>query len=277
MTGSGMLSDSGVHPSGVLRRRLVHPLALLAVTWAAACGGDGGTTEPAPAPQPNRPPVASGSIPPQTMTAGESATVSVGGLFSDPDGDALTLTAISSNAGVASVALSGTNLNITAVAAGSATVTVTARDPAGLSSAASANVTVMEPNRAPEADPPIASEQTAHRGRHSEPGCVPILQRPGRRRADLHRRKRQHSHRDSCFSGGQRGVRRGGGRRFDHAHGDGNRPGRPVRLPERTRDRRAQPAAGDDAGLTSLGEHPGAQYRGRERCPVLQGSERARH
>lgn len=156
-----MLSDSGVHPSGVLRRLFVRPLALLAVTWAAACGGDGGTTEPEPAPQPNRPPVASGSIPAQTMTAGESVTVGVGGLFSDPDGDALTFTAISSNAGVASVALSGTNLTITAVAAGSATVTVTARDPAGLSTAASANVTVMEPNRAPVPAMPVAPAQTA--------------------------------------------------------------------------------------------------------------------
>lgn len=161
MTGSGLLSDSGVHPSGALRRRFVRPLALLAVTWAAACGGDGGTTDPEPAPQPNRPPVASGSIPAQTMTAGESATVSVGGVFSDPDGDALTLTAISSNAGVASVALSGTNLTVTAVAAGSATVTVTARDPAGLSVAASGNVTVMEPNRAPVPAVPVAPAQTA--------------------------------------------------------------------------------------------------------------------
>ena len=161
MTGSGLPSDCGVHPSRVLRGRLVRPLALLAVAWAAACGGDGGTTEPPPAPQPNRPPVASGSIPAQTMTAGESVTVSVGGLFSDPDGDALTFTAISSNAGVASVALSGTDLTITAVAAGSATVTVTARDPAGLSTAASANVTVMEPNRAPVPQVPVAPALTA--------------------------------------------------------------------------------------------------------------------
>ena len=161
MTGSGLPSDCGVHPSRVLRGRLVRPLALLAVAWAAACGGDGGTTEPPPAPQPNRPPVASSSIPAQTMTAGESVTVSVGGLFSDPDGDALTFTAISSNAGVASVALSGTDLTITAVAAGSATVTVTARDPAGLSTAASANVTVMEPNRAPMPAVPVIPVQTA--------------------------------------------------------------------------------------------------------------------
>ena len=160
MTGSQLVSDSGVHSSGVLRRRLVRPLALLAVTWAAACGGDGGT-EPAPAPQPNRPPVASGSLPAQSMTAGESAAVNVASAFSDPDGDALTYTAISSNAGVASVALSGTNVTITAVSAGTATVTVTARDPAGLSAAASANVTVMEPNRPPVANVPVVSPQTA--------------------------------------------------------------------------------------------------------------------
>ncbi len=161
MTGSGLPSDSGVHPSGGLRSRFVRPLAPLAVAWAAACAGDGGATDPGPAPQPNRPPVASGSIPAQTMTAGESVTVSVGGLFSDPDGDALTFTAISSNAGVASVSLSGGNLTITAVAAGSATVTVTARDPAGLSTAASANVTVMEPNRPPVPAMPVAPAQTA--------------------------------------------------------------------------------------------------------------------
>ncbi len=160
MTGSQLVSDSGVHSSGALRRRLVRPLALLAVTWAAACGGDGGT-EPAPAPQPNRPPVASGSLPAQSMTAGESATVNVASAFSDPDGDALTYAAISSNAGVASVALSGTNVTITAVSAGTAMVTVTARDPAGLSAAASANVTVVEPNRPPVAAVPVVSPQTA--------------------------------------------------------------------------------------------------------------------
>ena len=161
MTGLRFRIPSGVHPSGALQGRLVRLLAPLAVAWAAACGGDGGTTEPEPAPQPNRPPAASGSIPAQTMTAGESVTVSVGGLFSDPDGDALTFTAISSNAGVASVSLSGANLTITAVAAGSATVTVTARDPSGLSTAASANVTVTEPNRAPVPAVPVAPAQTA--------------------------------------------------------------------------------------------------------------------
>ncbi len=68
-----------------------------------------------------------------------------------PDGDALTYTANSSNAGVASVALSGTSLAITAESAGTAMVPVTARDPTGLSASASANVTVVEPNRPPVA------------------------------------------------------------------------------------------------------------------------------
>ena len=161
MTGSRSVSASGVHPFGVLNRRLTLPLALLALTWAAACGGDGGTDpDPEPPPQPNRPPVAAGSIPAQTITAGENTTVSVAALFTDPDGDALTYTAVSSNPGVASVALSGTNMTITGVSAGNATVTVTARDPAGLSTAVIGNVTVMQPNRAPEAQVPVAPAQS---------------------------------------------------------------------------------------------------------------------
>ena len=146
--------------SSELRRRVVHPLALLAVTWAAACGGDGGT-DPEPAPAPNRPPVASGSIPAQTMTVGESVPVNVASLFNDPDGDALTYTAISSAPATASVALSGSTATVTAVGAGTATITVTARDPGGLSAAVGGNVTVVEPNRPPTAVLPVAPPQTA--------------------------------------------------------------------------------------------------------------------
>ena len=160
MTGSHTAMGARTRLSSELRRRVVHPLALLAVTWAAACGGDGGT-DPEPGPAPNQPPVASGSIPAQTMTVGESVPVNVASLFSDPDGDALTYTAISSAPATASVALSGSTATVTAVGAGTATITVTARDPGGLSAAVGGNVTVVEPNRPPTAVLPVAPPQTA--------------------------------------------------------------------------------------------------------------------
>ncbi len=46
----------------------------------------------------NRAPVAQGSIPPQTITAGQSAAVNVASNFSDPDGDPLTYEAVTSDA-----------------------------------------------------------------------------------------------------------------------------------------------------------------------------------
>ena len=97
------------------------------------------------------------------MTAGESTTLNVASAFSDPDGDALSYTAVSSNAGVASVMLSATNLTMAAVSAGTATVTVTARDPAGLSAGATVNVTVTEPNRPPVAALPVAPPRRPRR------------------------------------------------------------------------------------------------------------------
>ncbi|MCY4648297.1 MAG: RTX toxin, partial [Gammaproteobacteria bacterium] len=75
--------------------------------------------------------------------------VNLAGYFTDPDGDALTYGATSSDVTIASVAVSGSVLTITGVAAGAATVTVTATDGGGLSAQQSFAVTV--PNRAPEA------------------------------------------------------------------------------------------------------------------------------
>ena len=140
------------------RSRRAHPspppsnrgFALVAVglvaLWTAACG-DGGTG-PAPAP-PNQAPVRVGAIPAQTLGVGETAMVNVAGYFNDPDGDALTYTAASSNAATASVAVVGSVVTITAVAQGVASVTVTARDTGGLS--AQQTMTVAVPNRGPTA------------------------------------------------------------------------------------------------------------------------------
>ena len=85
------------------------------------------TVNSVPQPQ-NRAPVASGSIPAQTLTVGAAAAVQVSGYFSDPDGDNLTYTARSSATSVATGQISGDFLTITPVRAGRATITVTASD-----------------------------------------------------------------------------------------------------------------------------------------------------
>ena len=125
---------------------LAFVLTALSAVLAASCG-DGGTTGPTV--EPNRAPVATGTIPAQTVTVGQTATVDVAGYFSDPDGDALTYTAETSEAAVASVSVSGSTVIVSAVAQRSANVTVTATDPGGLSVRQGFAVTV--PNRAPQA------------------------------------------------------------------------------------------------------------------------------
>ncbi|WP_420461614.1 Ig-like domain-containing protein [Candidatus Palauibacter sp.] len=119
-----------------------------AVVWAAACG-DADPDVTGPTPVPNGAPQAVGTIPEQTPSVGETATVDLSSYFSDPDGDALSYTAASSNAGVAGVSVSGSSVVVTALARGVVTVTVTARDPQGLAAQQRFQVTV--PNRAPEA------------------------------------------------------------------------------------------------------------------------------
>ena len=66
--------------------------------------------------------------------------------LADPDGDALTYAATSSNSAIAKISVSGSTVTITAVAAGRATLTVTARDPDGLTAQQQASVTVTSPD-----------------------------------------------------------------------------------------------------------------------------------
>ena len=91
---------------------------------------------------PNRAPEAAGVIPEQTLSVGETAMVDVSSYFTDPDGDALSYTAASSNARVASASVSGNSVTVTALARGIVTITVTARDPGGLSASSPFAVTV---------------------------------------------------------------------------------------------------------------------------------------
>ena len=137
------------------RRWIVLSAMVATLAWAAACG-DGGT---GPTPGPNQAPLVTGTIPAQTVPVGQMATVDVSGYFSDPDGDALSYAAESSDAAVASVSISGATLSVSAVARGTATITVTASDPGGLSARQGFAATV--PNRAPEAADPIPDFELA--------------------------------------------------------------------------------------------------------------------
>ena len=76
----------------------------------------------------NRAPAPVGTIPAQTLSTSTNQAVDVSSYFSDPDGDTLSYTVISSNEGAATVEVSGSTVTITAVAAGSATITVYAND-----------------------------------------------------------------------------------------------------------------------------------------------------
>ena len=121
-------------------------LLLLSVLWVVACGGGENGTEPT---DDNQAPAAVGSIPAQTVTAGEVVSLDVAAYFSDPDGDALTYSATTSSPATASPTVSGSTLTIAGVSEGSAAVTVTASDPGGLTATQNVSVTVQRPNAAP--------------------------------------------------------------------------------------------------------------------------------
>ena len=127
----------------------------LLVLWVAACGQDESGTEPA---DDNQAPTIVGSIPAQAVTAGKIVSLDVTSYFSDPDGDALTFSAMTSAPAVASPTFSGSTLTIAGVSDGSATVTVTARDPGGLTATQSVSDTVERPNTAPTASGTIPSQ-----------------------------------------------------------------------------------------------------------------------
>ena len=75
----------------------------------------------------NRAPTTSGTIP-DAEIAKLDHVVDVASYFSDPDGDTLSYSASSDDTGVATVAVSGSEVTVSRVAAGTATITVTASD-----------------------------------------------------------------------------------------------------------------------------------------------------
>ena len=109
----------------------------------------------------NEAPEVVSAIPALTVAAGETAVVDVSAHFSDPDDDALTYEAESSNEGAATVAVGGSEVTVTGVLHGESRVTVTARD--GRGGSASQHFAVTVPNRPPE---PVGSldRAVAYRG-----------------------------------------------------------------------------------------------------------------
>ena len=107
---------------------------------------------------PNRPPVATDTIPSRTIYKSEADTLGLAAHFADPDGDPLTWAAAASSGDVVvlEVSSSDATLILTPLAEGEAVVTVTATDPEGL--AASQSFTVTVPNRSPVATDPIPAQ-----------------------------------------------------------------------------------------------------------------------
>ena len=90
----------------------------------------------------NRAPEPVGTIPGQTVTAGQTTTVNLASYFTDPDGDALSFTATSSNPAVATATVSSSTMTVRGVAQGTAAITVVATDPGGLTAAQVVSVSV---------------------------------------------------------------------------------------------------------------------------------------
>ena len=115
------------------------------------------TVEAAPPPPPpppaNRAPIAVGTISDVTLqVGGSSATRSVSGKFSDPDGDTLTYSVNSPNPSTVTVSISGSTVTITPVAAGTTgKIIVTATDPDSLTATQDFTATV---EAAPPPPPP---------------------------------------------------------------------------------------------------------------------------
>ena len=93
------------------------------------------------------------------LATGNSQAISLAGVFNDPDGDSLTITAASSNEATATVTVAADHsvLTVAGVAEGTATITVTAQDSDGNRVSDTFDVSVAAPKPQVNQSPTIAS------------------------------------------------------------------------------------------------------------------------
>ena len=90
----------------------------------------------------NAAPQMAGTLDDQVVTRGEPITVSIAGVFMDPDGDPLSYGTASDDASIATASISGESMTVDGLAPGTTSITVTASDPDGLSASGSFSVRV---------------------------------------------------------------------------------------------------------------------------------------
>ena len=117
-------------------------------------------------------------IAPQTAFPGDTVAVDVSTAFRDPDGDALTFTAVASDSSVVGVSVSESHVTMVGLSRGSAVVTVTARDPHGAEAGQSFEVTV--PNRGPAVAEAIGPRTVLPTGAGGASARAPWWTCPGR-------------------------------------------------------------------------------------------------
>ena len=151
LTYSAASSDPAVATSdGVLGSRVVIRVFAIGTATVTVTARDPGGLEATQTisvavKYPNRRPESVGSIPSQTIVAGQRTSVDVSQYFRDPDSDLLSYRVTTSNVNAVRASVSGSTVNITGVSAAPLTwVTVTASDPDGLEAVQQIGVGVRE-------------------------------------------------------------------------------------------------------------------------------------
>ena len=156
----------------ITAKRVVILMMTMALAVAmVACQGAAGTPGK-DAETPKLAPFKVGTIPAMALVVGDAGTVDLSGYFSDPEGRALTYTAVSSMTKYATVAPpEAAMLTVTPVAAGTSTITVTATDPDKLKAMQTFMVTVT----AATTTPPITTPPTTPTDGPVKVGTIPAV------------------------------------------------------------------------------------------------------